>query len=65
MFAIASKFPDQKRFATMDIKTGVQVNNWVYCTLFKTKQRAEEVLQQIKPLMLPDVELKVLKYQNS
>lgn len=65
MFAIGCKFPNQNKFMTMDIKTGEQVNNWVYCTLFKTEERANEVIEQIKPLLMPDIELKVLKYHNS
>lgn len=52
MFAIGCKFPDQKKFETIDIKTGEQVNNWVYCTLFKTEERAKEILNQLKPLLI-------------
>ena len=64
MYAIASKFPDQKRFGTVDVKTGEQVDSWMYCTLFKTKERAIEVLEQIKQIVKPNVELKIIKYQN-
>lgn len=62
MYAIASKFSDQKRFQTMNVKTGEQVNNWMHCTLFETKEGANEVLEKISSLVKPDVELKVLEY---
>lgn len=67
MYSIASKFPDQKRFYTIDIRTGTQVNNWMYCTVFKTKERAEEVLKLIleNKILKDGVELKVLKYQSN
>lgn len=65
MFAIACKFPDQKKFQTMDIKTGEQVNNWVYCTLFKEKDKAQEILDKIKTIVKPEVELKIIKYQSN
>ena len=62
MYAIACKFPDQKRYQTMDIHKGEQVGNWMYCTLFKTKERADEILEQITDVVKPDVELKIVKY---
>jgi Zn-finger protein len=65
MYAIACKFPDQKRFQTMDIKTGEQVNNWMMCTLFKTEERANEILEAIKKIVKPEVEVKVVQYQNT
>lgn len=65
MYAIACKFPHQKKFETMDTKTGEQVNSWMYCTLFKTKERAEEVLNNIKALIKPDIQLKIVEYKNN
>ena len=64
MYAIACKFPDQKRFKTMSIHSGEQVGNWMYCTLFKTLERANEALEQLKQFVKPEVELKVIKYKN-
>jgi hypothetical protein len=51
MYAIGCKFPEQKRFLTMDIKTGEQVNNWVYCTLFKTRERPMKYCNNYKKLL--------------
>lgn len=62
MYAIACKFPDQKRFKTLNIQTGEQVGKWVYCTLFNTRDRAEEIMQQVKAILIPGVEIKIIKY---
>ena len=65
MYAIACKFPDQKRFQTMDIYKGEQVGNWMYCTLFKTLEKAKEIVNQIQPMLQDGVELKVIKYKTT
>lgn len=64
MYAIACKFPDQNKFQTIDVQNGEQVNSWMYCTLFKTRDRAKEVLEQIKKLVKSDVQLKIIKYNH-
>jgi Zn-finger protein len=65
MYAIACKFPDQSKFQVMNIETGEQVNNWMYCTLFKSQERAEEILNKIKGIVKPEIELKVIKYKGA
>lgn len=62
VYAIACKFPDQKRFQTMDVAKGEQVGSWMRCTIFHTIDRANEVLEKIKPIMKNNVELKVVRY---
>lgn len=64
MYAIACKFPDQKRFQTMNLRTGEQVGNWMCCTLFKTSDRAKEIMEQAKSIVKPGVQLKVLRYRG-
>lgn len=62
MYAISSKFPDQKRFILINVKDGQQVNNWMYATLFKSRERAEEVIKIIKQISVKELEFKVTKY---
>lgn len=64
MYAIACKFPDQNRFQTINIHTGRQVNNWMYCTLFQSREKAVKTLKQIETVVIPGVELKVIKYKS-
>ena len=64
MYAIQSKFPDQKRFVLIDVKNGEQVGKWMFATLFKTRERAEEVVKAIKHITVKGVEYKVVKYSG-
>ena len=64
MYAIQSKFPDQKRFVLIDVRNGEQVGKWMFATLFKTKERAEEVIEIIKPITMEGIEYKIVKYSS-
>lgn len=36
----------------------------MYATIFKTKERAEEIIEKIKPITVEGVEYRVTKYKN-